>query len=462
MGISFGSINTGLPPNIVKQIVDAERAPLKQLEVRKEKVQTQLKLVDDLTGKVREIFAGLRELAGTRGFSDIKIDSGDPNIVRGSAEKGVASPGTYMVEVMKLAHKTSAVSNGFPDKDETQVGVGYIRFYGPTGDKREIYIDNDNNTLEKMAKVINSKGLGLQASVVPDRSDRDYPWKLMITGKGLGENGGLTFPKFYFLDGDQDFFLEEERPAQNGKVKVDGFEFDIEDNTLKDVIPGVTLELRQAAPGREVMVSIGEDKEVITGKIKSFIDQVNGVFSFIQQQNTLDQNSDTTKTLGGDALLRQVESRFREILQRPQFAAQGSIKYLADVGVSFNRGGTLNFDQEKFNAAISRDLPGVQEYFVGDNRGQGLIPQLRMAINGLLDNVTGPLTQRSRGMKTKIEQMDQQIANKERMLAQRETTLKSQFARLEETMSKLNSQKAFIQQRLGGADVGGINLSGAT
>jgi flagellar hook-associated protein 2 len=434
---------------------------LKNLEDKKGKEQEKLKLVDDLTNKVREIFTGLRELGGVRGFSDIKIDSGDPNIIKGTGEKGVASPGTYMVEVMKLAHKTAAVSNGFEDKDKTQVGVGYLRFYTPEGEKKDIYIDNNNNTLEGVAKVINSKGLGLQASVIQDRKDKDYPYKLMISGKGLGEKGGLTFPKFYFLDGDQDFFLENERPAENGKVKVDGFEFDIDENTLKDVIPGVTLELRQAAPGREVMINIGEDKEVIQGKVKSFVDQVNGVFTFIQGQNKLDEKSDTSKTLGGDSLLRQVESRFREILQNPQYGLPGSVKSLNEVGISFNRGGLLNFDQEKFNAAISRDLMGVQMFFNGDGQGTGLIPRMKTAINMMLDNVTGPLTQRQRGLQNKIKQFDQQIENKERMLSKREDSLKQQFARLEETMSKLNSQKSFIAQKLGGGDVGGVNLGAA-
>jgi flagellar hook-associated protein 2 len=460
VAISFGSINTGLPPNIVQQLVEAERQPLKAIELRKGKAQEQLKLVEDLTGKVREIFTGLRELGNTRGFADVKIESGDPTIVQGTVDKNSATTGSYMVEVMKLAHKTSAASNGYPDKDQTQVGVGYFKVTDANGKSREVYVDKTNNTLEKLAKLINSKGLGINASVIQDKSDKENPYRLMLSGKGIGEDGGVEFPTFYFLDGDQDFYLDKQRPAENGRVKIDGFEFEINDNKLADIIPGVTLDLKQAAPGREINVSVGEDREVILGKVKKFVEQVNGVLGFVQSQNKLNEKSDTTKTLGGDAMLRQVENRLRDTLQNPVYGIKGEVKYLSQVGISFNRNGLLDFDEEKFNTAVAKQLHDVTEFFMGDNQSTGLVPRVKNALNTFLDSATGPLVQRARGIRSKIDQFDNQIANKERILAQKETQLKSQFARLEETMARLKSQGAFLQARMGGGGGdGGFNLN---
>lgn len=455
MGISFGSINTGLPPNIVQQLVEAERQPIKALEVRKGKAQEQLKLVDDLTTKVRDIYSGLKELGNTRGFADLKLESGDPNIISGVVDKNLASTGSYQVEVDKLAHKTSAVSNGFPDKDQTQVGVGYFKVTGTDGKTRDVYVDSSNNTLDKLARLINSKVPGIKAAVIKDGSDKENPWKLMLSGTGVGDENGVKFPTFYFLDGDQDFFLDKERPAENGVVKVDGFEFQITDNKLTDVIPGVALDLKQAAPGKEINIKIGEDKEVITGKIRKFVEQVNGVFQFIQSQNALTQESDTTKTLGGDSLLRGIETRLRNVLQNAVMGGTGEIKYLSQIGISFTRSGTLSFDEEKFNNMVAKHLPDVSDFFVGDNDTYGLVPQVTHALNDMLDRVNGPLPQRAQGMKNKIEQFDRQIANKERILAQKEQQLKSQFSHLEETMSRLKSQGQYLQARMGGGGAGG-------
>ena len=449
MAISFGSINTGLPPNIVQQLIEAERMPVKQLEARKGKDQEKLKLVDDLTTKVREIFTGLRELGGTRGFVDMKLDTGDGNVIAGTVDKSVAQPGSYQVEVEKLAVKTSALSNGYPDKDQTQVGIGYFKATMPDGATKEIYVDKKNNTLDKLAALINRQGIGIQASVVNDRADKDSPYRLMLSGKGIGEDGVVVFPTFYFLDGDQDFYIEKERPAVNGKVKVDGLDFDIKENKLVDVIPGVTLDLKQAAPGKEINVTVAEDREVIEGKIKKFVDQCNGVFQFIQAQNKLDKDSDTSKTLGGDSLLRDVQNRLTNAIQDPVYGVRGNIKYLTQMGISFNRAGTLQFEENKFKAAIDKNVGDVTEFFIGDNFNTGLATRVRTTLNNLLDGVTGPLPQRSTGLKDKIESYDRQIEQKERLLAQREQTLKNQFSRLEETMSQLKSQGAFLAARMG-------------
>lgn len=460
MGVSFQSINTGLPPNIVDQLIEAERMPLKAIEEKKGKVQEKLKLVDDLTSKVRDINSGLRELASTKGFDAIKLETGDPNVVAGTVEPGVGKTGTYMVEVMELAQKTSAASNGFPDRDKTQVGVGYIKAIDARGEKKQLFVDGSNNTLDGIAKLINRSELGVKAGVIKDPSEKDSPYRLILSGSGVGEGGNLEFPTFYFLDGDQDFYLDKESEARNGRVKIDGVEFQIDDNKLKDVIPGVTLDLRQPNPGHPIHVTVSEDKGTITGKIKEFIDKVNGVLSFIQSQNNLNEKSDTTKTLGGDSILRNIETRFRSNLQDPMYGVAGSVKYLNQVGITFNRAGMLEFNEEKFNAMVASNLADVQEYFVGDRFTYGLVPRFTQTLNSLLDPSVGPLPNRSRGFRSNITQFDQQIETKERYLQRREQQLKSQFANLESTMSKMKSQGAALQAKLGGGDVGGFNLAG--
>ena len=185
---------------------------------------------------------------------------------------------------------------------------------------------------------------------------------------------------------------------------------------------------------------------------------MNGVFQFVQAQNKLDKDSDTTRTLGGDGMLRDIENRFRNILQGQSYGVQGQIRFLAEVGINFNRSGLLTFDEEKFNTVVAKNLADVTEFFVGDGQTVGLIPRLKGTLNQLLDPSSGPLTQRQHGLKTKIDQFDQQIANKERILAQKETQLKNQFAHLEETMSRLKSQGAYLQARMGGGGDSGINF----
>ena len=442
---------SGLPPNIVEQIIDAEKIPVRQMEARKAQEDDRLKLVTDLETKVGEIPKTLGELTNTRGFAFNKMEFGDPNILGGSVDPNGAVTGDWQVEVMQLAQKPGALSTGFPDKDRTELGVGYMKFKTPQGVK-EVYISGQNSTLESVATSINRANVGLRASVVNDRKDRDYPFKLLVTGLATGDDKQVTFPTVYMLDGDQDFFFESSKPAQNAKIKVDGFEFEVPENKVTDIIPGVTLQLKQAAPGREINVSVKEDYETISGKVKSFVDAANAALGFIQGQSKLQRDKNGKESLGplgGDSLVRLVEGNLRRLFQNQQLGIQGNIKRLNDIGIEYNKNGTLNFVPDRFNAALARDPQGVAAFFRGDGFNTGFVPSVRREVSNLMNNSFGALSNRKRGIQQKIDQLNKRIDTKEKQLEKREESLRRQFANLETKMSQLQQQ---------GASLGGLQL----
>lgn len=437
---------SGLPPNIVDQLMDAERIPVKQMEVNKTKQEDKLKLVTELETKISDITKNLSELTSTKGFSDKKFISGDPNVIDGQVDPLSAVPGDYSVEVVQLAQKPGAISNGFPDKDETQIGVGYIKFETPEGSK-EVYINGQNSTLEGVAKQINASNVGLTAQVIEDRKDAENPFKIMISGLSTGNDKQVTFPKIYLLDGDQDMYFEQSREAKNAKVKVNGFEIELPDNKATELIPGVTLDLKAAAPGREIRMSVKENLEVISGKIKSFVDAYNAALEFIQKQSKL-QGSDGKNPrlgpLGGDGMLRSVENSLRRIILNPQLGVQTPIRRVGELGIEFNRNGTLNFNQDKFNKVLNANPQGVAEFFRGDGFNTGFVSGLKREIGNLLNGQFGTISNRKKGLQDRINQVNTRIENKERQLERKEESLRKKFADLEQKMSDLNSQQARV------------------
>ncbi len=450
--IRFSGMASGLPPNIVDQIMDAERIPVKTMEASKAKEDDKLKLVTDLETKVSEITKNIGELVGIRGFTNTKLTSGDPSVIDGSVDPAQAVTGQWSIEVHQLAQKPGAVSNGFPDKDATQIGTGYLRFETPTG-RKDVYINSNNSTLEGVAKAINSSGLGLRAMVLNDRTDKDAPFKIVVTGLQTGEDNQVQFPTVYMLDGDQDIFFEQSKPAQNAKISVDGFEMEVPENMVSDVIPGVTLDLKQAAPGRPIRVNVKEDMEAISGKVKSFVDAYNGALSFIQTQHRLQKAADGKQRLGplgGDSMIRSIEATLRRVILDPQMGLAAGITRVGDLGISFNKNGTLDFNQEKFNKVLNANPQAVANFMRGDGFKTGFIPTLKRQIGDMLSSSFGPLANRKRGIQQKIDSINQRIENKERQLTRREDTLRRQFSDLESKMSKLQSQ---------GAAVGGIGAA---
>ena len=456
MPIRFGGINTGLPPNIVEQLVEVERIPIKTMETAKTKTEERLKLVTELETKVGAIRTGIAELASTRGFSDIKLTSGDPNAVTGAVDPQTAVSGSWNIEVVSLAEKAAAITNGFPDKNKTTLGVGYFRFRTAEG-KKDVYVDSKSGTLEGAAAAINAAHVGVRASVINDRKDPEAPYKLMISADQVGADNQIEYPTLYMLDGDQDLYFDSRREAKNGVVKLDGFEFEVPDNTLKDVIPGATLELKQSTKGNAVNITVKEDMEVVSGKIKLFVDSMNAVLSFIQTQNKVDKGTDTSKTLGGDGMIRSIEQRLRQLVQTPQYSAQGDVKTLNQLGIAFNRNGLLDFDQKRFNATLARNPGHVQSFLVGNGFETGFIPALKREIGNLLNTSFGPVSNRKRGLQEKVDESTRRIAEKERQLGRKEELLRAKFSRLEETMSKIRGQGSQLQAMgVQGGAIGGL------
>ncbi len=446
-GIRITGMASGLPPNIVEQLMDAERIPVQQMEVNRGKQEEKLKLVQELETKVQDITKHLSDLTSRNGFVDRKFTSSDDNVISGQVDPNVAVPGDHSLEVVQLAESPGAVTNSFPDKDKTTLGVGYLKFETEQGTK-EVYINSKTSTLEGIANAINNSEIGVKAQVLEDRKDPENPFKLLISGLSTGKDNEIKFPKIYLLDGDEDLFFEKSRASKNAIVKVDGFEVELTNNASSDLIPGVALDLKSAAPGRVIKMKIQDIVEAISGKIKNFVDAYNAALEFIQKQSRLTPGKNGNPSLGplgGDGMLRSVESSLRRIVLNPQVGLEGTpISRLSQLGIEFNKNGTLNFAQDKFNKVIAENPRGVSAFIRGDGFKTGFATTLKREITNLLDGQFGTISNRKRGIESRIKQTNTRIENKERQLEKKEMSLRKKFADLETKMSDLASQNARV------------------
>lgn len=452
--ISFGGMMSGLPPNIVEQIMAAERVPIQNMQNKKGNIESKLTLVTDFESRVRSVKDNMKELFGTRGFKDYALNLSREGIIAGSIDPSKASTGDWSIEVKDLPENAGVMTNGFPDRDRTQVGVGYIKFDTSEGTK-EVYINDTNNTLNGVVNAINSAQKEVKASVVRDAEDSDFGYKLILTSDEYGRDNNIDFPTVYLLDGDHDFYFDKSRDSKNGVVSVNGFDIEVDQKKLEDLIPGVTLDLLSAEPGREVNISVSEDFEVITGKIDEFVKSMNSVLSFIQAQNTMDETTDTSKTLGGDSMLRSVENRFRRVLQSVDFSSKSQVNRLSAIGVEFNRNGTLNFNREKFdNVLKSKPLEVVKFLRGSGDRTSGFINKVKRLVDDSLNSSFGLISNRKKGLNNRIERIDRNIENKEKMLVRKEDSLRRKFGRLEEQMGRLQAQGSAIGATVAGPGIG--------
>jgi flagellar hook-associated protein 2 len=451
----LGSIATGLPKDLVQRLVEAEREPIRQLEARKQNEEAKLKLAQDVSSKVADMSSSVKDLTRFRSFRDLVPVNARPELMDVAVDKNVAEPGSYQIEILQLAGRSSMMSNAFPDPDETEVGAGYFSYTLPNGDEKEIYIDPENSTLNGIAKLINSqKDLDLTAIVVDDgASDKSDPdesrWRLIVSHNKPGEANDAEFPSFYFVGGDEDFYLDKERIAQNSVVKVNGFEVEFEGNKITTLLPGVSIDLKDAAPGKEFTLKIQEDTKSIRGKVEAMVEKLNAVLGFIQNQNRLDKDSNTANSLGGDITLQTLEYKMRQLVQTPMATEYGNVR-MADIGVQFNRSGMLELNGDKLERMLNENFGAVSQFFVGlEDGGDGFANQVDQIARNLTRQ-EGVVQSRVAGIQRRIRDIDRQIENKERQIATTEQQLKEKFSKLESTMAKLKAQQASVAGALGG------------
>jgi flagellar hook-associated protein 2 len=451
--ISLGPMASGLPRDLIQRLVEAEREPIRKLESRKKDEEGRLKLAQDLSTKVGDIAASLKDLTRFRSFRDLMPVNSKPELMDVAVDKTLAEPGSYQIEVVQLAGQSSMMSNGFEDPNDTEAGAGYFSYELPNGDVKEVYISPENSTLEGIAKAINSqRDLDLHAIVVDDGTGSETPWRLIVNHKKTGETNDAEFPNFYFVDGDEDFYMDQERIAQNSKLRVNGFEVEFEGNKITTLLPGVTIDLKDAAPGKEFTLKVQEDTKSIRGKVEGMVAKLNEVLGFIQQQNKLDKDSNTRNTLGGDITLQTLEYKVRTLVTTPIETEFGAVR-MQDLGVMFNRTGLLDFNGEKLEKTMAENFVAVSQFFVGlEDGGDGFASRLEGTVRNMTrDN--GVVFSRLDGIKRRIRDIDRQIEMKERQIEKTEQSLKEKFSRLEGTVANLKAQQAQVAGALGGGGV---------
>ncbi|MBF0361027.1 MAG: flagellar filament capping protein FliD [Oligoflexia bacterium] len=458
MGISFGSINTGLPKDIVQQLVAAERAPITKMEDRKSRIGEKQKLVSELIKIVEDLRTDLMKNNTAKSLRDLKAIY-DESIIGVTIDENLAEPGEYRFEVDQMAQRASFITTGFEDPNESYVGVGYVQYTLPNGETRDIYVNSKNASLRGVAHLINADPhCQMKALVVNDGSGDSNPWRLLVSLTKSGNDYDPEIPFFYFIDGDDDFIVDEDQEAHNAIIKLDGFELELpNNNSNSDLIPGLTLDLKRAKPGEEFLIQIVEDRQAIIGKVSAFIEKINKVLQFINLQNQLDAKSDTSKTLGGDVTLQAIESRLRSIMFEPLAAInrtdeelddEGELTHYraGDLGINFQRNGLLAFDEKRFGALMAQNFRLATQMLIGVNwEGtvhQGLINKLIDFSNFAIRKPNGMLALRKDGLQSNIDQLNNQIENRERLIGRKEEMLKDKFAKLEETVSKLKAQGA--------------------
>lgn len=393
MAISAPGIGSNLDVNnIVTQLMAIERAPLDRIDRQEISFQAQLSAYGNVRSALSSFQSAIDALSTGSRFRTRSFSSSDTTVASGSASS-TAQLGSYTLNVTQIAQAQSLVAAG-QASTTTAIGTGTsteirIDFGTITGGTTTngiysgatftqdatipsgtVTIDATNNSLAGIRDAINDANVGVRASIVNDGGAS--PNRLVLQSVATGESrsmkisvtgdGAISSLLSYDPAGTQN--LTQTAAAQNAEFTVNGLAVESASNSVTGAVDGVSFTLLKAGT---TTVNVSRSTTEVQKAVQDFVKTYNDLNSMLTAVSAADPTAKTQAPLNGDAAVRTIQTQLRSVLGS-SLGSGFNLKTLSEVGVSFQRDGSLALDSSKLSAALTSNADDVEALFASSAR----------------------------------------------------------------------------------------------
>jgi flagellar hook-associated protein 2 len=469
MAITSSSTTALDVPTLVSQLMAVERRPIDKLEAKIASHETKISSFGTLSSLVSSFETAAKNLSTS--LQQVAATPSDPGVLSATAGSS-AVPGTYAVSVSQLAQSQNLVAAGqasssaaIGDGTATTVTFDFGTISGGTltdgvysgagfasngSGTQSIVIDSSNNTLEGIRDAINSAALGVTATIVNDGSGTPYRLALTSSSSGAsnslkittgGGDGAIDSLLGYDPAGTQN--LNQTLAAQNAALTVNGIAITSASNSVSEAIQGVTLTLKSTTTTPSNL-TVARDTAAIDTAASSFVESYNALASQIKSRSAYAVDGKGGGALAGDGTLRTMQEQLRGIFNTP--ASGGTLTSLAEVGMAFQKDGSLQLDSSKLNSAISANFSDVTHLF---SSSTGYATRLQawahsaLAPDGLIDT-------RTQSLNKNVKNYNEEIDRLENRMSALEKKYRLEYTNLNLMLSSMNRTSTYLTQQLVG------------
>lgn len=256
--------------------------------------------------------------------------------------------------------------------------------------------------------------------------------RLLLSSTRTGTQNGLEV----VTEGLTDLGLSDVRPAADAQLTFDGLALTRQENTVSDLVPGVTLALQ--APASEVVLAVNPDATASTTAAQELITSLNTLLGGIGAATRYDPVTKTSGALAGDGGARGLVNTFRSVVS----TTAGTAGTLAAIGVKLERDGSYTFDETAFSAALSKDPTGVADTMAKVATALSEAVTEATSSDGAVTSGTDAAAKEARDLQDRVDAYDVRLA-----LTQSRIT--RQFTELERVMGLMQSQGNALAGQLG-------------
>jgi flagellar hook-associated protein 2 len=393
--ISSPGIGSGLDTaGIVTKLMAVEATPLNQLTKSQDSYQTKITAYGQVQSSLSQFQSSVLSLSNINTLKTVNATSSDTSILSATTSVGAVA-GNYAITVNQLAQSQQLVSNG-QSSSTAAIGSGSstvtFDFGTISGTKtnskydtgttftsngiasKSITIDSSNNTLSGIRDAINAASMGVTASIINDGSTS--PYRLLLTNNQTGVANSMRIS----VSGDasvssllsedpanptgQNF--QETTAAQNANLTISGVAVTKASNVITDAISGVTMTLNKTNVGSTVNLNLTNNSSGLGTSITNLVSSYNSLNTSLKSLTSYDLTTRKGADLYGETTITAIQRQIKNVVLSALPAGSNSYTVLNNIGITFQKDGSLAVDNTKLNNAISSNYSAVANLFAAN------------------------------------------------------------------------------------------------
>ena len=369
----------------------------------------------------------------------------DDSVLGATARAGIhADSFAATVVVNQLARAQSSYSGVVADRTAA-IGTGTMTLT-VGGVATTITIDAANNSLDGLANAINSSGGGVTASIIADQGGH----RLILKGPS-GATNAFTLAADANADPGLSAFaygadggMTLGQSAANAEFSIDGVAFSRASNTIDDVVPGMSLTLKKAAPGQPVDIGASRPLDMIKQTVGDFVSVYN------QLKKSL---SSAAGQSGSTTALRELERELSGLIGTV-ISSHPTINKLTDIGVSTTKDGLLALDETKLAQVLAADAGAVEAMFNprrDGGRTEASDPGIAFVLDSIRDRAIatdGVIDRVTKSLNSRQETLADQLENIEMREDAYRARLEKQYGSLDAKLAAFKATQTYLEQQI--------------
>ncbi|MBG6178854.1 flagellar filament capping protein FliD [Arthrobacter sp. CAN_A1] len=451
MALGIDGLASGLDTTtLINQLMQLEGRPQVLLKNRVGETQTLVTALQQLNTRVASLGAAAEKAALPAAFNVFKATASSTNVT--TTAGSAASAGSLDITVDRLAQNqvsVTAAMTAWPDSPPVITVT--------TADGTATEITAATTSLDDLVSAINASDSGITAVKVASgvNAANEPQYRLQLSSEAAGADGGFTVHRGTAADtttGTAANLLTEPgaaevKTAQDSQVTLwagtaAAQSVTSSSNTFTNLLPGVDVTAAKVSTD-PVTITVARDQAATTKTAKDLVDAVAGALGYIATNSSVTTSESTGSSVAtaglftGDSGVRGISARILSAATAPVDGRSPS-----DIGITLTRTGTVEFDSEKFGKALAADPAAVQS----------MLKEIASRVAGVAkdtsDKFDGAITLRIQGQESEVKELNTQVAEWDRRLETRRSTLERTYTNLELQLNQLQSQGTWLTSQL--------------